>query len=148
MTPRQIELVRASWTQVQPVQVQVADWFYARLFELNPRLRALFRGDMQAQGRKLMAALDYVVTGLDCLGERLPEVQALARRHTHYGVQPADYDTVGQALLWTLSKGLDQAPTSEVIVAWQQAYALVAGAMQEAAWPANPAAPEWQAQAS
>lgn len=147
MTPRQIELLRDSWALVRPAPAPVAALFYGRLFQLDPALRALFHGDLEQQGQKLMAALSFVVDGLDDLPQRLPAVQALARRHAGYGVQPGHYDTVGRALLWTLAHGLGTAATDEVLQAWRQAYALLSGVMIEAAWPARLAGTEWQAQA-
>eukprot|EP01036_Dinobryon_divergens_P060482 gene60482-80663_t len=100
MTPQQVALVQTSWQQVLPIRTTAADLFYARLFEVAPEVRSLFHRDVHAQGAMLMAMLDAVVTGLDRLGELLPTVQALARRHTGYGVRPAHYDSVGTALLW------------------------------------------------
>jgi hemoglobin-like flavoprotein len=147
MNTAQIALLRSSWALVQPAQAQVAHLFYDRLFQLDPGLRPLFQGDLAQQGRKLMAALSFVVEGLDDLPQRLPAVQALARRHVGYGVQPGHYDTVGRALLWTLAHGLGDAATDDVLQAWQKAYALLSGVMIEAAWPARLAATEWQAQA-
>lgn len=147
MTPRQIELLRSSWALVQPSPAPVAALFYDRLFQPDPSLRALFRGNLEQQGHKLMAALSFVVEGLDDLPRRLPAIQDLARRHAGYGVQPTHYNTVGQALLWTLAHGLGAAATDEVLQAWRQAYALLSGVMIEAAWPARLAATEWQAQA-
>lgn len=147
MIASQITLLRRSWAQVQPAQAEVASLFYDRLFQLDPSLRALFHTDLEQQGRKLMAALSFVVEGLDDLPQRLPTVQALARRHAGYGVQPDHYDTVGRALLWTLQQGPGDAATDEVLQAWRQAYALISGVMIEAAWPAPLAATEWQAQA-
>ena len=35
-----------------------------RLFELDPRLQTLFRGDMVLQGKRLMAMIEAVVRGL------------------------------------------------------------------------------------
>jgi hemoglobin-like flavoprotein len=147
MSPQQIALLRGSWALVQPAAGPVAELFYNRLFQLDPSLRPLFRGDLAQQGHKLMAALAFVVEGLDDLPQHLPAVQALARRHAGYGVQPDHYDTVGRALLWTLAHGLGEAATDDVLQAWRQAYALLAGVMIEAAWPARLAATEWQAQA-
>jgi len=44
---------------------------------------------------------------------------------------PAEhYAPVGAALLWTLEQGLGTAFTSDVKVAWSEAYSAVAGAMQ------------------
>ena len=45
----------------------------------------------------------------------------------------ADYETVGQALLWTLESGLKNAFTSEVRDAWVAAYSWLAFTMQRAA---------------
>lgn len=147
MSPQQIAQLRGSWALVQATPGPVAAMFYDRLFTLDPSLRPLFRGDMAEQGRKLIAALAFVVEGLDDLPQRLPVIQALARRHVGYGVQAAHYDTVGRALLWTLAQGLGDAATDEVLQAWRQAYAVVSGAMIEAAWPPRVADIEWQAQA-
>lgn len=146
MTPQQIDLVKQSWRLIEPHQLQVADLFYTRLFELDPSLRPLFSGDLQAQGGKLMAALQLVVGALNQLDSVLPAVQQLARRHVGYGVQAAHYDTVGDALAWTLAKGLGPAATPELLQAWREAYATLAGAMKAAAWPQRPVAGEWQAQ--
>jgi hemoglobin-like flavoprotein len=57
MTPKRIQLVKSSFAKIAPVEDQTAALFYRRLFELDPDLRALFRGDMATQGAKLMAAL-------------------------------------------------------------------------------------------
>ncbi len=147
MTPQQKQQVQASWALLAPRGSEVAALFYARLFEADPGLRALFKGDLQAQGAKLMAALGFVVEGLDDLSTRLPAVQALARRHVAYGVQPADYDRVGAALLATLRQGLAGLDEAEATLeAWGVAYATVAGAMKTAAWPTGPSASEWVAQ--
>ena len=55
MTPEQKTLVQNSFEQVLPIADVAAELFYGRLFELDPSLRHLFRGDMKAQGRALMA---------------------------------------------------------------------------------------------
>ena len=51
MTPRQILLVRESWKGVGPISDRAAVLFYERLFQLDPGLRSMFRGDMATQGR-------------------------------------------------------------------------------------------------
>jgi hemoglobin-like flavoprotein len=61
MTPKRIQLVKSSFAKIAPVEDQTAALFYRRLFELDPDLRALFRGDMATQGAKLMTALGAVV---------------------------------------------------------------------------------------
>jgi hemoglobin-like flavoprotein len=139
MTPQQIALVQSSWQQVLPIRSTVADLFYARLFEVAPEVRTLFRRDVHAQGAMLMSMLDAVVGGLSRLGDLLPTAQALARRHVGYGVRPAHYDSVGVALLWTLEQGLGPAFSAEVRTAWTSAYQLLADAMKQAAYGAESA---------
>jgi len=133
MTSEQIELVRWSFARVLPIKAQAAAIFYDRLFQIAPELRGMFPEDLAAQGGKLMAALGFVVGGLDRLGSIIPGVQALARRHVAYGVEDAHYELVGEALIWTLDKGLGAAFTPEVRRAWIEAYGLLAEAMIAAA---------------
>lgn len=133
MTPEKIALVRSSWQQVLPIQETAARLFYERLFELDPALRALFKGDLTEQGRKLMTMINMVVTSLDNLAPLLGTVEDLGRRHVGYGVTEAHYDTVGSALLWTLDKGLGEQFTPAVEGAWTEAYATLASAMKQAA---------------
>jgi len=60
MTPQQVALVKQSFALVAPITETAADLFYGRLFELDPSLRSMFRGDMKEQGRKLMQTLAVV----------------------------------------------------------------------------------------
>jgi hemoglobin-like flavoprotein len=133
MTTDQMRLVQESYARVTPIAETAAALFYERLFELDPKLRQLFRGDMREQGRKLMQMLAVAVHGLDELDAVVPAVQALGRRHAGYGVTSAHYATVGAALLWTLEEGLGSAFTSDVREAWVTAYGLLASTMQKAA---------------
>ncbi len=133
MTPNQIALIQSSWAGVVPIQEQAADLFYTRLFELDPNLRQLFKGDMVEQGRKLMTMLNTVVNSIDKLAALVPAVQSLGRRHADYGVQDSHYDTVASALLWTLQQGLGSAFTAEVEAAWVNAYTVLSQTMKDAA---------------
>jgi nitric oxide dioxygenase len=64
----------------------------------------------------------------------VPVAQDMARRHVGYGVQPAHYDTVGAALLWTLEQDLGPAFTDETREAWATAYGTLAQVMKDAAY--------------
>jgi hemoglobin-like flavoprotein len=134
MTPEKIALVRGSWQQVLPISDSAAKLFYGQLFELDPSLRSLFKGDMAEQGRKLMTMINMVVMSLDNLAPLLGAVEDLGRRHVGYGVTEAHYDTVGSALLWTLGKGLGEQFTPPVEAAWTEAYTTLASAMKQAAY--------------
>ncbi|HST62335.1 MAG TPA: globin family protein [Longimicrobium sp.] len=133
MTPESKQLVKDSWEKVEPISEVAAALFYGRLFELDPELRHLFRGDMEEQGRKLMQTLTVVVRGLDRLDALLPAVETLGRRHAGYGVQDAHYETVAQALLWALERGLGDGFTPAVAQAWAEAYDILATVMKRAA---------------
>ena len=133
LTKQQLHLVQESWQQVVPIADQAAALFYGRLFELDPSLKPMFRGDMKEQGKKLMQMITVAVKSLDKLDTVLPAVQALGRRHVQYGVTDQMYDTVGTALLWTLEQGLGAAFTAEVGTAWSRTYFTLASVMKEAA---------------
>ena len=140
MTPKQQSLIRATWALVAPISDQAAALFYRRLFELDPELARLFeRTNMIQQGRMLMQTLAVVVKSVDDLARIVPAVEALGRRHADYGVQAADYATVGEALLWTLETGLGEAFTPAARQAWATAYQILSSVMIAAA-DAAPAA--------
>ncbi|MGJ4749064.1 globin family protein, partial [Leptospira sp. SA-E8] len=132
MTPRQILLVQTSYAKVVPIADQAATLFYARLFELAPQVRPMFKGDMVEQGSKLMAMLTLVVKGLTKLDTLIPAAEQLAKRHVAYGAKAEHYPVVGRALLDTLAKGLGDGFTPEVREAWTAAYATLSSVMIEA----------------
>jgi len=140
MTPADITLVKDSFRKIVPIADQAAALFYARLFELDPSLRLLFRGDMREQGRKLMAMIATAVAALERLDQIVPAVRALGARHVGYGVREEHYATVGAALLWTLEKGLGADFTPAVKSAWTTTYTLLANTMIDAARSGQPAA--------
>ncbi len=133
MTPQQIALVKDSWLKVLPIRDAAASMFYTKLFSLDPEVEALFKGDMNEQGRKLMTMINIAVNALDKLDTIVPAVQDLGRRHAKYGVMDAHYDTVAAALLWTLGQGLGAAFTYDVKQAWVEAYTVLASTMKQAA---------------
>jgi len=134
MTPETERLVRDSWTRFEPVAVQSAEFFYEKLFELDPEARRLFaRTDMEAQGRKVMQMFAEIVRTLDQPEALVSEVADLGRRHVHYGVRDSQYDSVGIALLWTLERGLGPGFTAEVRNAWTEAYLLLSTVLRRAA---------------
>jgi nitric oxide dioxygenase len=147
IAPEQIALVQETFKSVLPIKDAAADLFYGRLFELDPSLTALFPDDLTEQKQKLMATLATAVGGLSKLQDIVPVVRELGIRHAVYGVQPVHYDTVAEALLWTLEQGLGEAYTPEVEAAWTEAYMILAETMKEAAaeaaadMSAGPAAP-------
>jgi len=128
----QIRLVQDTFDKVRPISEEAAKLFYNRLFELDPSLKSLFKGDMKTQGKMLMQMLDYAVTGLDRLDTIILAIQDLGKRHAGYGVKDEYYKTVGEALLWTLEQGLGRDFTPDVKDAWAEAYKLLSDIMKSA----------------
>lgn len=133
VTPEQKHLVRDSWARIVPIRDTAAGLFYDRLFAVYPEVKPYFRGNMQEQGRKLMAMLNTAVGALDDLDSLTAALQQSGRAHADHGVQADDYDKVADAFLWTLGQGLGEAFTPEVRDAWVAVYSRVAGVMIEGA---------------
>jgi hemoglobin-like flavoprotein len=133
MTNEQKHLIRQTFDLVAPMADSVAAVFYRRLFELDPSLRALFPPMLVEQGRKLMQMLGAAVGMLDRPQQLTSVLESLGRRHAGYGVRDEHYDTVGEALLWTLERGLGPVFTPDVKAAWAALYGVVATTMKNAA---------------
>jgi len=140
MSLHQIDLVRESFALLDPIRETAAILFYARLFELAPEVRPLFRRDLSQQGAKLMAAIALVVHNLDRIETIRPDIVALAHRHVGYGASEAHYAAVGDALIWTLKQGLEDNLSEDATKAWAAAYKLLSDTMIAASWTVDPAA--------
>ncbi|WP_133468708.1 globin family protein [Paraglaciecola marina] len=133
MNKYQITLVQESFSKIVPISSLAAKLFYNKLFELNPKLKPLFKQDITEQGTKLMKMLGIAVNNLNNLEMLIPMVYTLGERHIGYGVKEEHYDTVGEALIWTLEQALGKAFTPELKDAWLIAYTTLATVMIEAA---------------
>jgi nitric oxide dioxygenase len=133
MTAKQIQLIKMSLARIAPAAEPVAVAFYARLFELNPSLRLMFPANLDEQGRKLMQILGAVVGMLNRPDSLIPALESLGRRLSGYGLRDEHYDTVCEALLWTLERGLGPLFTDEGREAWTALYQVVSTTMQNAA---------------
>jgi hemoglobin-like flavoprotein len=128
-----IALVKATFDTLGSNANAAAELFYRRLFELDPSLKPMFTNDPAGQAAKFMATLRLAVTGLDQPERIIGEVKRLGREHVGYGVHSEHYHTAGQALMWALAQSLGSDFTPEVEAAWNEAYTLVAGLMEESA---------------
>ena len=133
MNIEQVELIRNSLIQVRPIADQIAESFYASLFEVTPYLRKLFTGDMERQGTMLMTSLELAVSSLDEPDSILPSVKALGERHVSYGVKAEYYPLAKDAYLWALEKHLGNEFTPALKDAWGAAFDALVEAMISAA---------------
>ncbi len=130
MTTREISLLKSSFQKIGPVAEQAATLFYARLFELDPSLREFFHGNMAERGRKLWSMLSLAVNGIERLETLAPAIRQLGLNQAGQYVKERHYDSVGDALLWALAKGLGADFTQETRVAWGKTYWLLAETMR------------------
>jgi nitric oxide dioxygenase len=80
-----------------------------------------------------MAMIAMAVGGLQDLDTLVPAVKALGARHAGYGVTQTHYALVGEALLFTLERGLGAGFTPAVRAAWIKVYGVLAATMQAGA---------------
>lgn len=130
LTASEIVLIRDSFDRVS-VGLRFSRNYYARLFEIAPELRALFPDDLSIQLRKLMEMLAALVEKLDRPHELMLALEALGAQHRDYGVAPAHFAPVGQALFETLQGELGPAFDNATRRAWIALYALCATWMQQ-----------------
>lgn len=153
MTPEQTKLVAESFQTIKPRLPELGAKLYARLFEIAPETRALFKGDMKAQEAKLMEIFSEFVRVhtrskhfLPVTGDRgqavIPGIGAMHRRHIGYGVQAEHYAKMREAMMGALAEVLDGDFPPTVLEAWSEMFDMLAKSMREAApgQESNPAA--------
>ena len=133
MNPEQMQLVRDSLVDVRPLADQIAESFYAHMFEVAPHLRKLFTGNMKTQGTMLMTSLELAVSSLDDMESILASVQALGERHASYGVKKEYYPYAKESFLWALERHLKNEFTPTLKSAWSEAFDTLIEVMSNAA---------------
>ncbi|THA25840.1 flavohemoprotein [Streptomyces sp. RKND-216] len=123
-----IERVRASFEIAQRRADRVVRFFYAHLFDSDPRLRGMFPAEMREQHDRLFAALAQIVTHLDDPALQA-QLEALGRDHRKFGVCTADYDTVGHSLIAAMRMGCVSAWDDATEAAWWAVYGRAARTM-------------------
>lgn len=133
MNSDQIEVIRGTWSTLAGRAELLTTAFYDRLFQIDSGAAALFAHvDMAAQRKKLAQSLAVVVHALDDPDSLLPAISALGKRHSHYGVEPHHFDSVGEALLTAIGTTMGSDYTQQIHDAWADAYTLVAAVMKRA----------------
>lgn len=106
LAPHVQVLVQRAFARIAPQAETLGLLFYARLFELDPALRVLFKTDLEDQAHALITMLRLCIEGLDERAELQNTLKNLGARHAWYGAKPRHYATVQSALMWTLREGL------------------------------------------
>lgn len=116
-----------------PLSEDFSRRFYGLLFEKHPNLRPMFKNDLQAQGRKLVALIHTAVASLEQLDELIPAIRKLGREHRDYQVKNSDYVLVRECLLQSLQETLGEHDNEDAMIAWGHVYDMLAEIMIEAA---------------
>jgi len=129
MNAAQTHFLRKSFASVERQADVAALVFYRRLFELEPRLRPLFKTDIQEQGKKLTDMLAAALSLLERPAELAGELEQLGARHAGYGTRPEHYAIVRRALLDMLVEVLGDGFNPAVKQAWDELYEFIEAAM-------------------
>jgi hemoglobin-like flavoprotein len=130
MTPREIFLIQNSFRQLRSITDHAGAIFFARLFEIEPASRSLFHGDIAEQGNRMIQTVGYFVIGLDQLDVTLKALRQSGLRQSDFRFNDSLFQSIGDTLLWTLSRCLGTNFTMEVRSAWAKAYWLLAETMK------------------
>lgn len=132
MAENDVTLIRDSFAHLHRRKTETARIFYDRLFDIAPEVRPLFKGDIAAQGTKLMETLLVAIATLNDRDGLTILLEKLGRDHRGYGVAEHHYDHVGAALIWTLQASLGAGFTPAVEQAWRALYGDIAATMIKA----------------
>ena len=140
--PDTIPALRSSWAAVDGIGLEaVGVLFFKRIFEIAPGALELFSFKdlpadqlyesprLKSHALKVMQTVGVAVKMLDDVPNLLPVLEGLGKKHVAYGVLPAHYPIVGQALLDTLALGLGEAFTPALKAAWAEIYGVVSSTM-------------------
>src|ERR1700753_815890 len=118
-----MELLSSSFARVCADKNNAAGIFYARLFTTAPELRAAFQSDFDSVQWKLMSSLVQIVEFYRVGVDPTSYLADLGRSRQGYAAQRAQFDAVGDAILFTLAQVLGQGFGADIRAAWVSAYA-------------------------
>mmetsp|Transcript_44091 Transcript_44091/g.78057 ORF Transcript_44091/g.78057 Transcript_44091/m.78057 type:complete len:179 (+) Transcript_44091:90-626(+) len=147
LTESDLKLVEQTWAKAAGLGVEtVGVVLFKNIFQIAPEALQLFSfkdednlyesPKLKRHATKVVMTVNTAVSKLRELDTLVPVLQGLALKHVGYGVLPAHYDVVGQALIQTLAGGLGDEFTPDVKKAWLGVWKLIATTMIGAAYPA------------
>jgi nitric oxide dioxygenase len=122
-------LIAASVPVLREYGLAITRHFYARMFQEHPELLNLFNQGNQASGAQqgsLAAAVLAYAANIDNPSALAPVIERIAHKHASIGIEPAHYAIVGRHLLAAIAEVLGEAATPALLLAWEEAYWLLA----------------------
>ncbi len=124
-----INTVKSTTSLLEENGEAITTFFYKRLFELHPELKNIFNQVNQKRGEQPRALADAVLAyanNLDNIEALVPVVERIAHKHVSLGIKPEQYPIVGQSLLAAIQEVLDLPEDHPALVAWAEAYGVLA----------------------
>jgi len=98
--------------------------FYTKLFEVDPKLRPLFRSSVNAQGNILLGKLN-IMANINTMDSIVQTAADLGLSHRNFGARREHFFVVGRVLLETLETASGTCWTPELKAAYSSAWSFV-----------------------
>jgi hemoglobin-like flavoprotein len=125
LSPRQVDLLRASFAQLEPKAKVAALAYYQRLFATHPELRAQLRADLDTETRRLMELLRAATEFADQPAMLQSYLSVPGRSCPGFDASAPHLPAAGDALLWSLDATLGGELSPETRVAWAALHSTV-----------------------
>ncbi len=120
------DIVRGTAPVLKAHGLALTRHFYARMFEHNPELKAIFNQGHQREGSQQQAlamAVAAYAEHIDAPQVLMPVLQLIAHKHVSLGIRAEHYAIVGRHLLASIREVLgEEAATPALLAAWAEAY--------------------------
>lgn len=134
MKPKQRMLLQLTYTQISSKTDQVAEQLHRRLVRLDPQLRVALAGsDLKPLGRRLIHLMGLAVRPQETEDGVAESARSLGVDYAEAGLGEVHFDTVGEALLWTVEQTLEEGLSRDERLAWTRIYQQLTGWMKEGA---------------
>lgn len=124
-----LEVLRTSLKKMEPHFDTHSVYFYERLFERAPELRAYFGADLSSQGMRFMTAMATILDRLDAPDSAAAELEELGAMHRRMGVRPEQFEPMCEALMDTMRVAMGTRFTFGLEKPWRDAFDMVAAGM-------------------
>lgn len=133
MKKEEILIIKKTWRLVKDIDPLIfGDVFYSKLFLEYPSLKKIFNCNREDQYKKLVDLLTYFVLNINDLEKNSGILIEITNTYNGFGVKPEHYKKMGEALIWTLKKGLGNDWNKEIEKAWQCCSILIIDKMMKA----------------
>ena len=129
----EIALIQASFRKISRNGDEAASLFYTRLFEFDPQLRSLARGDFAEQKREFIRLLGTIVHRLDCFELVRDHLLELALCHPEVNENDQHHHAIGAALFWMFEQVLGRDFTAATYGAWMTIFRTLSNDLKVAA---------------